>query len=117
MYYFFKVKRKRSLVSIFEHQLTNVTNWKQAYTFQCKQTSVKSVVSARKSRMTLRLRYLFKLSESIASLIQWLFQLGLVWELSGVPCQYCEKGRFDLSSVQIRVDSAARTKHAVRKCR
>ena len=46
--------------------------------------------------MPLRLRNLLKLSENIKSLIQWLFQLGLVLELSGVLCKYCEKGRFGL---------------------
>lgn len=46
--------------------------------------------------MPLRLRNLFKLTESIENLIQWLFQLGLVLELSGVECKFCEKGRFGL---------------------
>ena len=46
--------------------------------------------------MPLRLRNLFKLAENIESLIQWLFQLGLVLELSGVSCKFCEKGRFGL---------------------
>lgn len=46
--------------------------------------------------MPLRLRDLFKLTENTDRLIQWLFQLGLFLELSGVSCKYCDKGRFGL---------------------
>lgn len=46
--------------------------------------------------MPLRLRDLFKVIENIEKLIQWLFQLGLVLDLSGVLCQFCDKGRFGL---------------------
>lgn len=46
--------------------------------------------------MPLRLRDLFKVTENIEKLIQWLFQLGLVLDLSGVLCQFCDKGRFGL---------------------
>ena len=46
--------------------------------------------------MPLGLRNLFKLSENIESLVHWLFQLGLILELSGVLCRFCEKGRFGL---------------------
>ena len=46
--------------------------------------------------MPLRFRNLFQLAENIESLIQWLFQLGLVSELNGVSCKFCEKGRFGL---------------------
>ena len=43
--------------------------------------------------MPLGLRNLFKLSENI---VHWLFQLGLILELSGVLRRFCEKGRFGL---------------------
>ena len=46
--------------------------------------------------MPLRLRNLFKIAENIESLINWLFQLGLVLQLGGVLCKFCEKGRFGL---------------------
>ena len=46
--------------------------------------------------MPLRLRDLFKLTENIENLIKWLFQLGLVLELSGVSCKFCDKVRFGL---------------------
>ena len=41
--------------------------------------------------MPLMLRNLFKLTESIENLMQWIFQLVLVLELSGVSCKFCEK--------------------------
>ena len=46
--------------------------------------------------MPLRLRNLFKPKENIESLVHWLFQLGLILELSGVLCKFCGKGRFRL---------------------
>ena len=61
--------------------------------------------------MPLRLCNLFKLTENIESLIQWLFQLGLVLELSGVSCNFCEKGRFGL-----RKDSSFSTDQCCWRC-
>ena len=70
--------------------------------------------------MPLRLRDLFKLTENIENLIQWLFQLGLVLELSGVSCKFCDKGRFGLErtrhSVLTSVAGVVLTKHVVRRC-
>ena len=46
--------------------------------------------------MPLRLRNLIKPTENIESLVHWLFQLGLILDLSGVLCKFCDKGRFGL---------------------
>ena len=61
--------------------------------------------------MPLRLRDLFKLTENIENLIQWLFQLGLVLELSGGSCKFCDKGRFGL-----RKDSSFSTDQCCWRC-
>ena len=61
--------------------------------------------------MPLRLRDLFKLTENIENLIQWLFQLGLVLELSSVSCKFCDKGWFGL-----RKDSSFSTDQCCWRC-
>ena len=61
--------------------------------------------------MPLRLRNLFKLTENIESLVHWLFQLGLILDLSGMWCKFCDKGRFGL-----RKDSSFSTDQCCWRC-
>ena len=66
---------------------------------QCKQRAIKSVHSNKNGENGLWLRNQFKLTGNIESIIHWLFQLiklGLILELSGVSCKFCENGRFGL---------------------
>lgn len=61
--------------------------------------------------MPLRLRDLFRLTVDVENLIQWLFQLGLLLNLSGIDCIFCDKGRFGL-----RKDSSFSTDKCCWRC-
>ena len=61
-----------------------------------------------------------QLAKKIESLIQWLFQIGLVLELSGVHVNFVKKvvlgSERTRRSVQISVAGVVLTKHAVKRC-
>lgn len=46
--------------------------------------------------MPFKLRELFKITDHTEILIDWLLKIGLLLNLSGIVCQFCEKGRFGL---------------------
>ena len=46
--------------------------------------------------MPLKLKDLYRITQSVQNLIQWLFSLGLLLNLEGKSCEVCDKGHFGL---------------------